>query len=117
MKYKPIPVAASKAIADAYDKQQVIIVAWDAAHGKTHVTTYGDTSETCRQAALGGDKVKGALGWPPDQRAVPTLARLRAMELRLRNALAHFEHGGLIDEHGGLIDNPVGTLRAILGDA
>lgn len=87
MKYKSIPVSAAKAIAETYAKQQVIVVAWDAEHGKTHVTTYGDTAETCRQAALGGDKVKEALGWPPDQRSVPTMARLVAMERRLREAI------------------------------
>ncbi len=108
MKYKPIPISAAKAIAEIYAKQQVIVVAWDAAHGKTHVTTYGDTAEACRQAALGGDKVKAALGWPPDQRSVPTLARLRAMETRLRKRLAEFEASG------HTCNDPCGLLRNVL---
>ncbi len=63
-KYKPIPISAARDIAKRYDKQQVIIVAWDPVHGLTHVTTYGDTPETCKQAAAGGALVKRALGWP-----------------------------------------------------
>ncbi len=109
MKYKPIPISAAKAIAETYHKQQVIVVTWDAAHGKTHVTTYGDTAEACRQAALGGDKVKAALGWPPDLRSVPTLAWLRAMETRLRGALADSVNAG----YGVDADR----LRRVLGDA
>ncbi len=62
-RYKGIPITAAKDIAKRFGKQQVIIVTWDAVHGKEHVTTYGDTKEACRQAALGGDKVKAALGW------------------------------------------------------
>ncbi len=68
-KYKSIPISAAKEIAKKYDKQQVIIVTWDAVHGKEHVTTYGDSKETCRQAALGGTKIKSALGWP-DYRSI-----------------------------------------------
>lgn len=66
MSYKPIPIEVARAIATQYDKQQVIIVAWDAVHGREHVTTYGDTVEACAQAAAGGNKVKAALGWPPE---------------------------------------------------
>jgi hypothetical protein len=62
-KYKPIPISAAKEIAKKYDKQQVIIVAWDAQHGREHVTTYGTTKVACEQAATGGNKVKKALGW------------------------------------------------------
>lgn len=108
-KYKPIPVSAAKAIAETYDKQQVIVVTWDATHGKEHVTTYGDTAETCRQAALGGDKVKAALNWPPSNRSVPTLARLVAMERRLREAIA--------SDAAAFEDDPTDVLRKILGDA
>lgn len=65
--YKPVPISAASRIAKAYAKDQVIVVAWDGTHGKEHVTTYGRNVEQCRQAALGGDKIKRALGWPPDQ--------------------------------------------------
>ncbi len=57
-KYKPIPITAARDIAKRFDKQQVIVVAWDAVHGKEHVTTYGTTKVACAQAALGGNKVK-----------------------------------------------------------
>ena len=63
-KYKPIPIAAAKRIAEDYDKDQVIILTWDAAHGQTHVTTYGKTLRDCEQAAEGGNKLKKVLSWP-----------------------------------------------------
>ncbi|MFA6159166.1 MAG: hypothetical protein WC763_06110 [Candidatus Paceibacterota bacterium] len=62
--YVGIPISAAQRIADEFDKNQVIIVTWDAKHGKTHVTTYGRTKEECEQAAVGGNLVKRALGWP-----------------------------------------------------
>lgn len=65
--YRPIPISAARDIAEEYGKQQVIIVTWDAVHGLTHVTTYGDTVEACVQAAEGGNRVKAALGWPPEE--------------------------------------------------
>ena len=65
-KYKRIPITAAKKIAKDYDKQQVVIVTWDALHNKTHVTTYGTTIQACAQAALGGNLVKKALGWPEE---------------------------------------------------
>jgi hypothetical protein len=63
-KYKAIPISAARDIAKAYGKDQVIVVAWDQAHGKQHVTTYGKTAAECEQAAEGGNRVKRALGWP-----------------------------------------------------
>lgn len=64
--YKDIPIEVAMKIAEEFDKNQVIIVTWDKAHGKTHVTTYGKTLEECHQAAMGGNLVKRALGWPDD---------------------------------------------------
>ena len=63
-KYKSIPIKTAKEIAEIFDKDQVIIVTWDQAHGRTHVTTYGKTLEECKMAAEGGNLVKKALGWP-----------------------------------------------------
>ena len=37
-KYKDIPIAAAKRIAEQYDKNQVIIVTWDNKYGLMHVT-------------------------------------------------------------------------------
>jgi hypothetical protein len=64
--YKGIPIEVAKKIAEEFDKDQVIIVTWDRAHGRTHVVTYGKTLEECNQAASGGNLVKRALGWPDD---------------------------------------------------
>lgn len=61
--YKPIPVSAAKRIAEEFDKNQVIIVAWDREFGREHVTTYGKTKKECDEAAIGGNFVKKALGW------------------------------------------------------
>lgn len=65
-KYVPVPIGAARKIAEEFDKDQVIVVCWDKAHGKTHVTTYGKTIEECEQAAKGGNLVKKALGWPDE---------------------------------------------------
>jgi hypothetical protein len=67
MKYKGIPISVAKRIAAEYNKNQVIIVTWDEKYGKTHVTTYGKTIKECEQAAIGGNFVKRALGWPDEK--------------------------------------------------
>lgn len=61
-KYKSVPISAAERIAKSYDKNQVIIVCWDKAHGKTHITTYGINKEECQQAALGGKTIAKSLG-------------------------------------------------------
>lgn len=61
-KYFPVPISAAKTISEIFEKDQVIVVAWDRVHGKTHITTYGKNREECRQAALGGEAVAAALG-------------------------------------------------------
>jgi hypothetical protein len=66
MPYKDIPIEVAEKIATEFDKDQVIIVTWDQTHGRTHVTTFGKSDEDCRQAALGGNLVKRALGWPDE---------------------------------------------------
>ena len=76
MTYKNVPITAAKAIAEEFDKDQVIVVCWDKEHGRTHVTTYGKTTEDCEQAAQGGNFVKKALGWP-DEECNATPERLR----------------------------------------
>ena len=63
---KRIPIKEAKDIASRYALNQVIIVAWDATNGLTHVVTYGKTVEECEQAAKGGNMVKKALGWPDE---------------------------------------------------
>jgi hypothetical protein len=76
---KRIPISAAKRIADDYGQSQVVIITFDKdAGGITHVVTYGRTVEECAQAALGGNFVKKALGWPEAEcRAVPARARGR----------------------------------------
>jgi hypothetical protein len=61
---KRIPIKAAKTIAKEYDCRQVILVAWDGE--RTHVVTYGQTLDECEQAALGGNMVKRALGFPEE---------------------------------------------------
>ena len=70
--YKKVTIAAAKEIAQKFDKTQVIIVCWDDTHKKMHVTTYGKSLLDCEQAAVGGNFIKRALGWPEDQcNAIP----------------------------------------------
>lgn len=84
-RYKSVPITAAKKISDLYEKDQVIIVTWDKKYGMTHVTTYGKTIDDCRQAAMGGNVVKKALGWPPDQCvAVPAKVKRRERQIERR---------------------------------
>lgn len=62
--YKGIPISAAREIARKYDKNQVIIVTWDAVHSRIHVTTYGKSKRECVEAAEGGNAIKRSLGWP-----------------------------------------------------
>ena len=57
-----IPISAAKEIAKQHKCRQVVLLAWDGE--RTHVVTYGVTTEECDQAAQGGNLVKKALGWP-----------------------------------------------------
>ncbi|MDE3097251.1 MAG: hypothetical protein KGK07_14780 [Chloroflexota bacterium] len=62
--YRDVPVEAAKRIALEFDKAQVIVVTWDQAHQRQHVTTYGRSTFEAQEAAQGGNLVKRALGWP-----------------------------------------------------
>jgi hypothetical protein len=64
--YIDIPIMAAKAVAEMYDKDQVIIVAWDNTHRRTHVTTYGKGIRNAKQAAQGGNKIRRSLGFPEE---------------------------------------------------
>lgn len=78
---KRIPIKAARELAQQYDLKQAIVVAWDGE--RTHVVTYGKSVEDCDQAALGGDLVKKALGWPESlMGALPS--RVKALKRRIR---------------------------------
>ena len=53
--YKPVTVEAAVSIAERFDKSQVLIIAYDTAHQKTHFTTYGVTPEDKESIARVGD--------------------------------------------------------------
>lgn len=81
-----IPIAAAKRFADETGCAQIIVAAWDGE--QTHVVTYGRTTVDCDQAAMGGDKLKAALGFPYDPTCLPSrVRRLQAENARLRRAL------------------------------
>lgn len=74
-----IPVSDAKRIADAHGYDQVVIWAWDKRSGNQHVTTYGRSVPDCEQAAIAGNNVKRAAGWPESEcKSVPARARKRA---------------------------------------
>ncbi len=77
---KRIPIKSAKSFAKEHGLRQVIIVAWDGE--QTHVVTFGETITDCDQAAMGGDFVKKALGWPEKLNAAPS--RVRALQKRVR---------------------------------
>jgi len=83
---KNIPISAARSFAETHVLRQVIICAWDGKN--THVVTYGKSIEDCDQAALGGDKIKAALGWPEDVNCVPS--RVKALRSSLTTLLDYF---------------------------
>lgn len=64
---KKIPILAASSIGKGLGYTQVIITAFDKETGITSVTTWGKSTEDCEQAAIGGNFVKKALGWPPEK--------------------------------------------------
>jgi hypothetical protein len=64
MNVKRIPISACKAISKKYGQSQVVLVTFDKTNNRQHVVTYGQSVQDCKQAALGGNFVKKALGWP-----------------------------------------------------
>lgn len=86
---KRIPISTAKAVANLHPHlRQVILVAWDGS--RTHVVTYGRSVEECDQAAIGGDRVKAALGWPASlQGAAPS--RVKALQRRVTESAATIE--------------------------
>lgn len=60
--YQVIPVETARKIAREFDKQIVIICAWNHDHKLLHMVTYGDSPQDKISAANGGDTVTKALG-------------------------------------------------------
>ena len=79
MNTKRIPITEAKRLAKTYSQNQVIIVTWDKVNNRQHVITYGLSVTDCAQAALGGNFVKKALGWP-DEQCHDEPARVRRMK-------------------------------------
>lgn len=53
--YMEVPVSAAKAIAENFDKQEVIILAIDREHRMTHITTFGTDEIYKMNAEVTGD--------------------------------------------------------------
>ncbi|HEX8313291.1 MAG TPA: hypothetical protein VF614_18335 [Chthoniobacteraceae bacterium] len=62
--YVPVPIEAAKRIAADFDKQQVAIWTYDAAHRTQHVTTFGGPSlSDSFRAAEAGNAIKRLAKW------------------------------------------------------
>ncbi len=66
MKNKRIPILRAMDIAHKYEWPEIVIFGYDPKTGKQHVTTYGKTTEHCKDAAKAGNLLKKALGWPEE---------------------------------------------------
>jgi hypothetical protein len=66
--YKQVPVEAAKAIAEQFEKQQVIILTWAEEAQLVHVTTYGVTGADKVVAAKGGELISQFLGLDESKR-------------------------------------------------
>lgn len=63
---KTIPITTAKKIARDLGYTQVVIFAMDKNTGIQSVCTYGESKEDCINAAISGNQLKRALGWPED---------------------------------------------------
>lgn len=92
---KRIPIAVAREVGRANGLSQVILCAWD---GKlTHVVTWGKTTEDCSQAAIGGNRIKNALGWPKDLHAEPSRVRaLREAAVQAEQELAAWKAASVL---------------------
>ena len=68
--YKAVTVAAAKKIAEAFDKDMVIILAWDARHALMHTTTYGREAPDKEAAAMLGEHLAKACDLDLSQKQV-----------------------------------------------
>lgn len=64
--HKEVPIKMARAVSEAYNQDQVIIICLDKTHGKQCVTTFGRTVQDCEEAAEAGNLLKKALGWPDE---------------------------------------------------
>ena len=76
-KSKRVPIKAAKDVAQAFEKDQVVIVSWDEGTGTTWVTSYGRTQADCALAANLANMIKKTvLGWPEELcRSAPARVR------------------------------------------
>jgi hypothetical protein len=98
VKAKRIPISAAAAIGKAHQQSQVIVVTWDPVNGLTHVVTWGKTKQDCANAAIGGNVVKQALGWPSALESLPTWLK----DLKEEAAALHAENAALRETIQGL---------------
>jgi hypothetical protein len=69
------PITAAKKLAEEHNFDQVIVVGFRAGSG-TVCTSYGKTLKDCEQVAIGANKVKAAIGFPPEMcNTVPARAK------------------------------------------
>jgi hypothetical protein len=87
-----IPIEAAKQIAKDHGCRQVILVAWDGQ--KVHIVTYGVNIEECDLAAIGGNMVAKALGWPESlcnaepSRVKKLRQRIKELEAKLTSGMS-----------------------------
>lgn len=61
---KRLPIKAARDIAMKYDLDQVILLGWSRVRRMSWTVTFGRSVVDSEQAAMGGNRVKKALGWP-----------------------------------------------------
>lgn len=113
-RYKRIPITAAMDISEKYEKNQVIIVTWDAVHHLQGVASYGKTKEECDQAARGAQLVQEALNWPPadivkvkpsKRDLLDTLREAYTQLIEHDNGYHHITPKELLEKIRGLVDD------------
>jgi hypothetical protein len=71
---KHIPVSLAKSVRESIGASHLVMFAIIPGEGQV-VATHGDTAVQGREAAAAGNKLKGALGWPPEACNAAPIAR------------------------------------------
>lgn len=98
-----IPIKVLKEISQKYGYDHIICFATK--KKIQYIATYGNTLQSCDEAAQFGDKLKDKLGWPESLHAIPSRVktiqkRIKELEIE-RNAL--FDALEMIDPNHHLI--------------
>lgn len=120
--YKGVPVEAARSVGQLFDKNMVVILAYDRVHEKTHTTTWGRTPEDKLGVARLGDICAEACGADmsktevyQDFRAISAGEQAQKID-KLVRACRAAKHAisSIMVVRDGMTDEELGDVRAAI---